>query len=309
MAKIEFGPLYAQMENYIGPVEMAKQTEEWGYDSFWVPDYVHRPCFEALTLLAAVAPVTRRIKLGSAVMVLPYKHPVMMAKTALSIDVLSQGRLILGVGIGANRPEFDSLDLVYKDRAPISDERMDIIRQLFTGESVSYQGRFHQLKDLQLGPRSVQKPGIPMWVAAGWNDGVAPGVIRRTGRYGDGLVPVNIPPDGYSEVQKQIAQEAESYGRDPTGFEWALFLWVCTDTSPEAAREVVGKEMLRRFGDTQPIESRQGLACGTPEDCIEVIEEYAAVGVTHFLLDAICPPSDMYRQYEIMAKEILPHFR
>ena len=255
MAKMEFGPIYAQMENFIGPVEMAKQTEEWGYDSFWVPDYVHRPCFEALTLLAAVAPVTRRIKLGSAVMVLPYKHPVMMAKTALSIDVLSQGRLILGVGLGGNRPEFDSLGLVYEDRAAISNERMDIIKQLFTGESVSYQGRFHQLDDLQLGPESVQKP-VPMWVGAGWNDGVAPGVIRRTARYGDGFVPVGIPPDGYAEVQKQIAREAESYGRDPSGFEWALFLWVCVGDSIEAARDVVGREMLRRFGRTQPMPSR-----------------------------------------------------
>ena len=148
-----------------------------------------------------------------------------------------------------------------------------------------------------------------MWVGAGWNDGVAPGVIRRTGRYGDGFVPVGIPPDGYAEVQKQIAREAESYGRDPSGFEWALFLWVCVGDSIEAARDVVGKEMLRRFGRTLNAESLPGLACGTPADCIQVIEEYAEVGVTHFVLDAICPPSDMYRQYEIMAKEIVPHFR
>ncbi len=308
MAKLEFGPVYAQMEPFIGPVEMAKQTEEWSYDSFWVPDYVHRPCFEALTALAAAAPVTKRIKLGSAVMVLPYKHPVMMAKTALSIDVLSQGRLILGVGLGGTRPEFDSFGLDFKDRAAMSDEAMEIISQLFTGEEVSHQGRFHQFDGLQLGPASVQKP-VPMWVGAGWNDGVAPGAIRRTGRYGNGFVPVGIPPDGYAQAKEQIAREAESYGRDPSGFEWALFLWVCVDDSIEAAREVVDKEMLRRFGRTQSAESLQGLACGTPADCIQVIEEYAEVGVTHFVLDAICPPSDMLRQYEIMAKEIVPRFR
>ncbi|MFQ5933904.1 MAG: LLM class flavin-dependent oxidoreductase, partial [Dehalococcoidia bacterium] len=116
----------------MGPVEFAEKCEQWGYDSFWVPDYILKPRIEALSILAAAAQKTSRIRLGTAVMVLPYKHPILLAKAALSVDVLSQGRLLLGVGIGADEKEFEALGLDSRQRAPLSDEGLEILRRLFT---------------------------------------------------------------------------------------------------------------------------------------------------------------------------------
>ena len=309
MPEIEFGPLYIAFEDYMGPVEFAEQCEQWGYDSFWAPELVLKPYQDALTVLAAASSRTEKIKLGSAVVVLPYRHPIMMAKTALSIDVLSQGRLILGVGIGYDPTEFAALGTDIHQRAPVSDEDLDIITKLFTGESITYEGRLYKFNDLTLGPRAVQKPGIPIWVAGGWNNGIAPGVIRRTARYADGFNPVSIPPNGYVEAIKQISQQAEEYGRDPSAIEWTMFLWICLADTPEEARGIASSERSQRLGGPVGTEFGPGGALGTPQDCIKVIEEYVAVGVTHFVFHCLCRPSEMVSQYETIAKEIVPHFR
>ncbi|MFQ5873287.1 MAG: LLM class flavin-dependent oxidoreductase [Dehalococcoidia bacterium] len=309
MPEIRFGPIYTAIENLMGPVELAEKAEAWGYDSFWVPDYVLRPRLEALAVLAAVAQKTSRIKLGTAVMVRPYIHPVLLAKAALSVDVLSQGWLLLGVGIGADPTEFEALGLDIRQRGRISDEGLEIIRRLFTETNVSHQGRFHQFKDVTLGPTAVQRPHIPIWVGAIWTGGMAEGVIRRTARFADAFVPADIPVRGYKETQKRIIQEAEAYERDASATEWALFLWICLGDNPEEARQIATKELSRRLGRAEEVQFGEATALGTPKDCIKTIEEYAALGVTHFVLDAACPPSEMVRQYERIAKEILPHFQ
>ena len=103
MSKVKFGPIYTRIEDLMGPVELAEKSESWGYDSFWVPDYILKPRLDALIVLGAAAQRTSTIQLGTAVMVLPYKDPLVLSKSALSVDVLSNGRLLLGVGIGATR--------------------------------------------------------------------------------------------------------------------------------------------------------------------------------------------------------------
>ncbi|MEE9198281.1 MAG: TIGR03619 family F420-dependent LLM class oxidoreductase, partial [Dehalococcoidia bacterium] len=210
MAEIRFGPIYTALEDLMGPVELAEKAEGWGYDSFWVPDYVLRPRMEAMVVLAAAAQRTSRIKLGTAVLVLPYKHPIQLAKSALSVDVLSQGRLLLGVGIGADPREFEVMGLDIRQRARMSDERLEILRRLFTETSVTHEGEFHQFRDVTLGPPAVQKPHIPIWLGAIWRGGIAEGVIRRTARFADAFVPADIPAQGYKEVQERITRQAEA---------------------------------------------------------------------------------------------------
>ncbi|MCH7997203.1 MAG: LLM class flavin-dependent oxidoreductase [Chloroflexi bacterium] len=309
MADIKFGPIYTAIEDLMGPVELAEKCEAWGYDSFWVPDYVLKPRLDALTILSAVSQRTSRIQLGTAVLVLPYKHPLLLAKTALSVDVLSGGRLLLGVGIGADPVEFDVLGLDIRERGRISDERLEILSRVFTETHVTHQGRFHQFRDVSLGPPSIQKPHIPIWVGALWRGQWAEGAIRRTARYADAFVPAEATVEAYKEAIERISRQAEAIGRDPSTIEWALFLWLCMDQDREKARQKATKELGRRLGRKTEVEFGRSTALGTPQECIQVIEEYINIGVTHIVLDAGCPPEELVEQYQRAAQEIVPHFK
>ena len=159
----DFSPSLIGTQNVIGPVEFAEKAETWGYDCFWVPEVLTMSHMDPLVVLAAVAQRTQRIRLGTAVLVLPTRSPFHLAKAALSVDVLSSGRLTLGVGTGGLIPkDFEVEGVDIHQRGRISNERLDILRRLLSETSVSYQGRYHQFKDVTVGPRSVQKPHIPV---------------------------------------------------------------------------------------------------------------------------------------------------
>ncbi|MEE9198280.1 MAG: LLM class flavin-dependent oxidoreductase [Dehalococcoidia bacterium] len=308
MAELKFGLIYAALENLMGPGELAEKAEDWGYDSFWVPDFVLKPRLEAMTVLTAAAQRTSRIKLGTAVIVLPFRHPLQLAKSAASVDVLSRGRLILGVGIGADPREFEVMGEDLRQRARLSDERIEILKRLFIETNVTHNGEFHQFKDVTLGLPPVQK-SIPIWVGAVSKGRIAEGVIRRTARFADGFMTVDASVQAYKEAQERIIRQAEAYGRDPSNIEWAVFLWTRLEEDPEEAKQKVARELASRRLDQMGAEFGQGAALGTAQECIEIIEEYAALGITHFILDSASPASEMIQQYEALAAEVLPHFR
>ncbi|MFQ5873286.1 MAG: LLM class flavin-dependent oxidoreductase [Dehalococcoidia bacterium] len=309
MAELKFGLIYAALEDLIGPAGLAEKAEGWGYDSFWVPDFVLKPRLEAMAALTAAAQKTSRITLGTAVIVLPFRHPLQLAKSAVSVDRLSNGRLVLGVGIGADAREFEVMGADIHQRAGMSDERLEILSRLLTETNVTHQGKFHQFKDVTLGLPPLQQPHIPIWVGAVWKGQIAEGVIRRTARYADAFLTVDAPVQAYKEAQERITRQAEAYGRDPSTIEWAVFLWTRLEDDPEEARQKVARELSSRRLDQQAAEFGKAAAMGTPQQCIEVIEEYAALGVTHFILDSACPASEMIQQYQQIATEVLPHFR
>ena len=128
--KIKFGLVYTGMEKFMPPFELAEKAEGWGYDSFWVPDVLIAPRIESMIALATAARNTSRIKLGTAVLVLPSRHPIQLAKSVLSLDIVSQGRVLLGVGDGANSAEFNALGVDVRRRGMITDEHLDILKKL-----------------------------------------------------------------------------------------------------------------------------------------------------------------------------------
>jgi alkanesulfonate monooxygenase SsuD/methylene tetrahydromethanopterin reductase-like flavin-dependent oxidoreductase (luciferase family) len=150
-------------------VELAERAEEAGFDSVWARDsLLARPRFEPLTLLAAVAARTRRVELGTAVLVAPLRNPVLLAHAAATVDQLAGGRLILGLGFGAKgaatRHEFAAAGAGYERRAASMREQMEICRLLWSGEEVSYEGRFWQVERARLLPRPFRCGGPPLWV-------------------------------------------------------------------------------------------------------------------------------------------------
>jgi alkanesulfonate monooxygenase SsuD/methylene tetrahydromethanopterin reductase-like flavin-dependent oxidoreductase (luciferase family) len=151
-------------------IDLAVRAEELGFDSVWVGDSIlARPRLEAMTTLAAVASRTQRVKLGTAVLLPALRHPVMLANEAANVDILSQGRLILGLGVATNNQsiarEFTACGVDFTHRLGIFEEGVALLRRLWTEPSVTFHGRHFQLQNVSLGLRPRQTSGIPLWIA------------------------------------------------------------------------------------------------------------------------------------------------
>ncbi|MBI3327517.1 MAG: LLM class F420-dependent oxidoreductase [Nitrospinae bacterium] len=200
-------------------VRLATRAEELGFRSVWASDHIFnvghvferigdRPYYDPLTILSFVAAVTRRIRLGTSVLVLPYHHPMRLAKAAATLDVLSGGRVILGVGVGAVEREFEALGTSYAERGAITDETIAILRALWTQPVPSHEGRFYRFSGMPFSPKPVQKPHIPLVIG-----GASRAAIRRAARVGNGWQPIAMPPEVLREHLDYLAAQAQAAGR------------------------------------------------------------------------------------------------
>lgn len=172
-------------------LDIAKRAEALGFDAVWVTDHIIVPAsmniiyrdnmLEPMALLSHLAAVVTRARLGTSVIILPYRSPIVLAKMLATIDQLSQGRVILGTGAGWMEEEFEALKAPFKDRGDYCDEALHIIRDIWRHETVSMQGPFHHYEDMQTSPRPVQSGGPPIWVG-----GNSARSRRRVAELGDG---------------------------------------------------------------------------------------------------------------------------
>ena len=165
---------------------LARRCEALGLDSLWTGDHVsfHNPLYESLTLLASYASITSRIRLGSGVYLLALRQPTVAAKITSTLDALSGGRLIFGVGVGGENPkEFEACGVPHKERGARVTEGIDVVRALWRDTPATFEGRFTRFEGVSLDPKPVQRPGPPIWIG-----GRADAALARAGRPGDGWV-------------------------------------------------------------------------------------------------------------------------
>ena len=209
----------------------AQNAEALGFDSVWTGDHIvipvdiasrypytatgsfpmnpKAPLLEPLTVLSFVAACTTKIRLGTAVLVLPHRNAVVTAKTVATLDVLSRGRVILGVGVGWMEEEFKAVNASFADRGPLSDEAVAVMKELWTSEHPKFSGRFHRFPEVACEPRPVQKPHPPIWL--GGHTGPA---LRRIVEYGDGWAAVVFSPQEFAERLDKLKEKAAKAGRD-----------------------------------------------------------------------------------------------
>jgi probable F420-dependent oxidoreductase len=172
--------------------------------------YTHKTMFhEPLTLFSYLAAITQRLEFVSGVIVLPQRQSALVAKQAAEVDVLSNGRLRLGVGIGWNAVEYEALGEEFKTRGARIEEQIEVMRLLWTEEVVSYEGRCHRIEEAGINPLPVQRP-IPVWMGARANVG-----LRRTARVADGWFPLGPPDERMHEAVERLRGYVEEAGRDP----------------------------------------------------------------------------------------------
>lgn len=286
---------------------LARRVEELAFDSLWINDHItfHDPLYESLTLLASYTPITQRVRLGTAVYLLALRHPTVVAKITATLDILSRGRLIFGVGVGGeNKKEFEACGIPYNERGARVDEGIDVLRVLWTQTPASFSGRFVTFENVSLDPKPVQRGGPPIWIG-----GRSDAALRRAGRIGDGWIAYVVSAHRYRENVAKICDAACEAGRDPTRFVFGHDTFITVGKSYEQAKSTWVRRLTDRYNqDFGPLAERYGFI-GTPEQCIEQMERFIDAGCRYFLFDTICQPEDAREQIEIIAQDILPHFK
>ena len=230
-------------------VELAEQAERMHYASVWTMDHLlnvgrvrerldDRPYWHPMGILTAVAMRTSRIELGTSVMVLPYHDPVGLAKYSATLDALSHGRVILGVGVGALVEEFEALGVPIKRRGALTDEYIDVIKDLWLNPDPSYQGGRFNFDNLKFSPVSTRTPHTPIWIG-----GFSQAALKRTARVGDGWHPNRIPAADYAKCVADLEAYAEHSGRTLADITLSLRMDLNPSTPVTAAsvREFIDK--------------------------------------------------------------------
>jgi len=206
-----------ELQSDLGAIrDFAQLAEELGFTHLRIPDQIARPdsghLHEPMTLLAWVAALTQSIELVPSVIVLPARQTVLFAKQAAEIDLLSGGRLRLGIGVGATRREYGSLGQDFSSRGRRCSEQMQLLRQLWTQETVSFEGEFDRVSANGIDPLPVQRP-IPMWI--GGASSPSRPVLERIGKHADGWFAL-CAPEQYADIRARIDEFARNAGRNPS---------------------------------------------------------------------------------------------
>jgi probable F420-dependent oxidoreductase len=286
--------------------DLARRVEALGYDSLWTGDHIafHNPLYESLTLLAAYAGITRRAKLGCAVYLLALRHPTVAAKITSTLDVLSGGRLIFGVGVGGENPkEFEACGIPHAERGARVTEGIEVVRALWRDTPASFKGRFTEFEGVSIDPKPVQSPGPPIWIG-----GRSDAALARAGRQGDGWVSYVVRPERYARSLRKIREAAQAAGRSLEGFTPAHLTFITVGRDHEHARALWVRRLSRRYRqDFGPLADRYGVI-GTPAQCVERIQAFVEAGCRYFLMNPICEVADEAEQLEVIAAEIVPRF-
>lgn len=308
-------------------VELAVAAEELGYDSVWGNDHLSTQAyvreefdqppnfFDPLGYLTYVAAKTQHIRLATCILVLPFRHPVVAAKQLATIDQLSKGRLVVGVGIGAYREEFEALHPGVKlHRGRYAEEALRSLQMLFTERRASFDGEFIRFADVESYPKPVQEP-LPLL-----SGGNSAGSKDRAGRLADGWLPACLTPDEVEAGMASIRASADGAGRPlPDHFEMALQLGISVAPTREEAEDrfrssQVYKHMQSLAGSTLKDQQDGDLLSrnlvGTPDEVAAQVEAYIDAGVDTFAgsLFACDTVGETLKAMELFRDEVMARF-
>ena len=335
--------------------DIALTAEKIGFDSFWMPDHLvatgvkRWDALHAWGTLCSLAVLTKRIKLATGVSDTFRHHPASLAQMAATCDVLSDGRAILGIGIG------EAMNLVpfgipFDKPVGRTIEAIQIIRRLFTEDFVDFKGKYYELKNAFLRPRPVvplsetkYRSTVPIFIAAS-----SPRTMKVTAQYGDGWLPANLTPEEYKENLKKIRDNAKTFQRDPSSIEPAHFMYVVVADDVETARKAImptGKMMLLsrprimeklgfqpptfdfemtfklvfpRDGESWLARSREipdevvekaPFLWGVPDDIIDKIDKFVGAGCSNFVVNFQVPRRVLKKTCQLFAEKVMPYFK
>ena len=298
-------------------VQIAQLTERAGFHSMWFPDHVCMPMqsasahvanasgtrayqprhtmLDAAVTMGAVAMSTTRLKLGTSVLIAPYRNPLSDARQFATVDVLSNGRLLLGVGAGWMAEEFEAIGVPYAERAGRTEECIEIYTRCWADDVVNFQGHFYQFHDLSMDPKPLQQPRPPIIYG-----GVTPTGARRAARCCDGFYPIFLDtyadPARYASLQVIIRREAEKSKRDLSQF----------------AMIAVASARITAHDDPQVRANPRPICSGTAEQVLSDLARFAAAGYSLVICFFDCPSGrmeELEEQIQRFGQEVIPQAR
>jgi probable F420-dependent oxidoreductase len=283
-------------------IEIAKAAENYGIDSIWVSDHVVMPekhlgsfsevFYDPFMLLSYIAAETSTIELGTSVIILPYRNPVVVAKMIATLDVLSEGRVIFGVGPGWMREEYDALSIPYEKRGARTNEYIRAIKELWMSNEPSFEGEYCSFSNIKFYPKPAQEPHPPIFIA-----GSSDYAIKRAVELGDGWQPTWVSPEDVEEGISKLCKIADETGRDLSTFTYSV----------RNRLHIVDK-------DYEPLNNNEGtnddppfLLRGTVSEITNFIKRYRDLGVSHLVFDPVAESlDDIFHTMEIVSREIIP---
>lgn len=301
---VKFGIAIPQAFNQ-EPVDVAlvenflKQAECLGYHSVWVQEVIDASLLEPASLLAYAAALTQNLRLGSAVLLTALRSPLQLAKTLSTLDHLSRGRLIMGVGLGSNTQVYPAFGLSADRRLRRFIDGIALMKELWTEERVSHDGEFWQLHDERLEPKPLQKPHPPIWFG-----GSHPNALRRAVRLGDGWIGGRTATDKFKSHLNILRQFLDESGRDSADFMIGKRVYIAVDSNRSRAEQRLNQWFSQVYG----VGDIAGSAAiyGSEQECIDKLGELVQAGARLLILN---PISDHMEHLDVLAKNILPKLR
>jgi len=318
---IDLGPFFKVSRSLSSFTKVAVEIERLGFDSVWIPDHGIDP----LPTLSFIAANTTKIKLGTCVLIPNHRHPVLLAREISTLDNLSEGRFILGLGAGEDKEMFGTMI----DR-PVARmlETVEILEELWERPRVAHQGNFWEIKNFSLELKPLQKPHPPIWFGAS-----GPRMLRITAEHGEGCFGPQLVPQEYKKWLEKLRSITRGIGRNAAeitpahlpftsisedhdaALEWLephvkwFLLWA--SQPPSSILQTLGyKEKWEKEADVPREAIERCFIVGTPEECVNKLKEFAGSGVRYFVIAIHAPDIESYfHSLKLYAEEVMPHFK
>jgi alkanesulfonate monooxygenase len=315
MTKIKFG---LAIQNYVAPGEVvspktlirhAIRAEEIGYSSIWVWDHMLLgsknvfPVLDSLTTLTAVAARTEHVRLATGILVLSIRNPVVLSKQVATLDILSDGRITLGIAAGWYEREFQACGYPFESRGTTLQTNVQIMKRLWTENNVNGTYAQYTFKNVTMEPKPVQKPHPPLWMG-----GYVDTVLKRVGKFADGWISYFYTPDSFAKSWRKVLASAKSSGKTVNAFGNCDMIPARIDSSK--AKGIVNDFIARHCDLPAWSEATPSSAIvGTSKECAKMIESYSEAGVQELvLMPAVAQLSEIDEQIVRFGKELLPSF-
>ena len=300
MTKLEFATTLRKPTNIAAT---ARKIEALGFDALGCGEHVmfHGDTANGFVSLATAAGATERIKLMSAITLVPLYPAALLAKLGAALDVASDGRYMFGVGVGGEYPkEFEACGVPIEERGQRTNEALEILHQVWARTDVSFEGRFTTLNEFSLKPMPIQKPRPPIWISGRKN--VA---MRRAARYGDGWLPYMYTPERLASSIEVIKEECERNGRDPSEVKPGVYIFTAVHEDGPTGVQMASERLGRQYAqDFTKIVNKYALG-GTPDQCRARLAEYIDAGAEFIVLSCACPDEYLDTNLELIASELV----
>lgn len=342
MGKVVFGPQLPTAGRFASGEAIAAaatEAESLGFKAVFMRDHIERDLdqhlyhtttgfcekgldpgdpnmYESLTTMGYLSSVTSDVEIGVMILLLPQRNPILVAKQIATLDALSKGRIIVGVGVGNvdHRKEMEVLGVNYRERGVMADEYIRVMKEIWTKPIASFTGKYVSFSNATFYPKPVRKPHPPIFIGGGYH--LQPRVLRRVAELGDGWVPI-APPGHFKEGSATICKMAEESGRGGKDFILMAYPFTCiAPTREEAERRydafLSSQSVFHKREDSTRLHVdtfRERSLVGSPDDIIRRIQEYVDAGITYFeLLFASSTLDEFLKRMKLFAKEIIPSF-